>query len=106
MKNAVRLLSLVAVLVGTGCYRYGVNTGAASDGVLRAQRGPTFLWGLVGQEKQAPQCESGVARTESKMPWWGGLVGALTVGLVVPWKVEYECARPSVPAEVTVETGV
>lgn len=98
MRNAVRMVSLLAVLLGTGCYSYGVNTGAASDGVVRRQRGPTFLWGLVGQQKNATHCNAGVAQSESYMPWWGGIVGVLTVGLVVPWRVDYECVQPTVAA--------
>ncbi len=105
MKHAVRLLMMLVILGSSGCYRYGVSSGAASDGVLRQQRGPTFLWGLVGQDKLAGQCDAGLARSESYMPWWGGIVGTLTVGLIVPWRVDYECVQPTVPAEIRIETG-
>lgn len=100
MKNVLRTLPLVLVLTfaTTGCFKYGVATPVASDGVLRMQRGPVFAWGLAGRVREAPECPAGVASTRSYMPWWGGLVTGITVGIVAPWRVEYVCARGAATA--------
>lgn len=103
MKYVIRSAILLVVLL-TGCYSYGVRSGAPSDGVLRQQRGPTYLWGLVGQEKLAAQCDSGLARSETYMPWWGGIVGVISLGTILPWRVEYECTTAYPPtAEIEIE---
>ncbi len=96
--NTVRILSLLAlVCLSSGCFRYGVSSSVPNDGVQRMQKGPVFAWGLVGQEKLAEECPNGVARSESYMPWWGGLVMGLTIGIVTPWRVEYVCAAGGAP---------
>jgi len=96
MSHTVRVLKLAIALslalTSTGCFRYGVTSNVPTDGVVREQRGPVLAWGLKGQEKLTPECPNGVARSESYMPWWGGLVSLLSLGIAVPWRVEYMCA--------------
>ncbi len=105
MSNIARSISLSLVvafaIASGGCFRYGVTTNTPTDGVARMQRGPVFAWGLAGQDKLAPECPNGVAHSESYMPWWGGLVGLLTIGIVAPWRVEYVCAGNGAPVAET-----
>ena len=99
MSKLNRTLPLVLVLLfalaNTGCFRYGVASDVPSDGVERVQKGPVLFWGLAGKEHLVPDCPNGVQRASSYMPWWGGLIGLITIGIAAPWRVEYVCAAPS-----------
>ncbi len=105
MKYVVRFVALLTLELVSGCYSYGIHTSAPSTGIEERQRGPVFLWGLVGQEKLAAQCDTGLARAESYMPWWGGIVGTLTLGTIIPWRVEYECAESHPPHAARVDVA-
>jgi len=95
MKRIAMSLSLSLALFTSGCFGYGVQTGARGDGVVHATRHPVLAWGLVGHQSETPECPNGVVESRSSMPWWGGPVALLTVGIVVPWRVEYVCAAPA-----------
>ncbi|MFO0694345.1 MAG: hypothetical protein U0230_12365 [Polyangiales bacterium] len=94
MLRFARVVSVFALISMTGCFSYGVRSRQPTDGVLHTARGPVYAWGLAGQEHLTPECENGVARAKSSMPWWGGFVSLVTIGIVTPWRVEYSCAAP------------
>jgi hypothetical protein len=61
-------------------------------GQVETKTGVSWLFGLVGTEAIAPECQHGLAYSETWQPWWSGLVQGLTLYLVSPWKAEWACA--------------
>ncbi len=88
-------VTVLFVLLLTGCYHQVVRTGAAPGPVVieRPWTG-TYLFGLVpgsAIETAAP-CPNGVAIIETQQSFMNGLVGVLTLGIYTPQDVTITCA--------------
>jgi len=80
---------MIACVLMSGCYSYAVRTNQPA-GQQESRLGVTFVGGLIGTEAE-PNCPQGIAYTETHAPWWGMLVGSLTLGLIIPWRAEWAC---------------
>lgn len=88
---------LASALLLSGCYSYSVATGVPSTGTIRVGRGSVLFWGLMGVHRPAPQCPHGLSYMKTWQPWWSVIVRDLTLGIVTPWRAEYECALGQAP---------
>ena len=95
MRRCFASFIIVLVLATSGCYRAIVRTGQpAAQQQPVSQIGLSFVYGLVGTTTTAAECTNGLAETNTSMPWWGGLVSGITLGLIMPWEIQYQCAAP------------
>jgi hypothetical protein len=102
-----RVAALCAVMLLSSCatYRF-VARGPAPDFVElpadeanpRSQRVWSYAWGLAAfpwSPKDA--CAEGVARVETKVPWYGVPIGMFTLGLAVPADLTLWCSIAKQP---------
>lgn len=105
-RSVVRLAiwPLVYVLMLSGCYRTITNTRAPRSGLDGESTGVSWF-GVTPVTHSASECPDGIAKIDSQMPVWGGLVYILTLGIVAPMNVEYQCAgrapASSLPYDIT-----
>lgn len=90
-----RIVSVVALVVLSACYRVTVNTGAPPAAtVIDKQWQLSFVSGMVPppaiDAKQA--CPQGVASIVTERSFLNGLVGAITNSLLTPMHVTVTCA--------------
>jgi hypothetical protein len=86
---------IVVMLVNLSCYRAAVIAPVeqATGGKEYSDYGAVWLWGATRTTTRASECTYGVARTQTKFPWWGMLfVMPLTGGLITPIQTHYICA--------------
>ena len=91
-------LVLAASLAGatTACDRVTyVNPNTTPSGVVQAQTGHFFIFGLVGSADiwANQMCPNGVARVVSKTTFIDAILGAITIDLYTPRTYEIECGR-------------
>lgn len=93
----VAAMLLVAALPQLGCYRAIVRGGPKGAMEPESRTEFNLLWGLTDAEVDAPDCPNGLARVETYLPWYSGLVQLFTLGIVTPHKVQYVCAQAAAP---------
>ncbi|WP_396219063.1 Bor/Iss family lipoprotein [Gemmatimonas sp.] len=89
------ILSVVALVALSACYRVTVNTGAPPAAtVIDKQWQLSFVYGLVPppaiDAKQT--CPQGVASVVTERSFLNGLVGAITYSLFTPMHTTVTCA--------------
>lgn len=95
MVKTVRSVMVLGVLALTGCYRTVViDTPAVRAGTKGEDTGVSWF-GVTSVNTQAGLCTQGIARAETYMPFWAGLVSVVTLGIVAPMTTQYECAVKS-----------
>ena len=90
---AVAILSLTMA----GCYNASVVTDATpSNQTIEKKWASGFLFGLVPPStvETASQCQSGVARVETKLSFLNMVASQLTLGLYAPMSIVVTCAQP------------
>lgn len=95
------LATLLCVSVANlGCYRAAVRApvSEADGGREYSDIGAVWLWGATRTTSKAVECRNGLARTQTKIPWWGVLfIVPLTIGIITPIRTHYTCAAPAGP---------
>lgn len=89
------VVSLLVLALTLACYRAAVVAPVeqAAGGKEYSDLGAVWLWGATRTTTRASECTHGVARTQTKFPWWGMLfVMPLTGGLITPIQTHYICA--------------
>lgn len=97
MRRVVGAVTMCLAL--TGCLRVVVDSPAARSGQSNSSSGVSFV-GLTTVTADASECRYGIAKVETKMPFWGWLIGVITMGIVPGMEAEYYCAAPPTPAAV------
>jgi hypothetical protein len=92
-----RVVAIVLCMMLTGCFSYTLRSSTAGDGVVHQGRGSALFWGLRGVQRHAHECPEGMAYARTYQPWWSFIVATLTIGIVTPWRSQYECAREASP---------
>ncbi len=101
MKQLAATGCLLALLVGTGCYKHSVR-----DERLRVGERTTEAWkpyvvvgvAPVGKEPLYAECPSGIALFEAEHSFLNLLVGYITWNIFTPMQVTYACAAGERPA--------
>jgi hypothetical protein len=92
MTRATRLASLAAVAIfGSACFRTVINTPAAAGPAYGEDVEVSWL-ALSTATTDAKQCTYGIARATAYLPFWGWLVYGVTIGIVAPMRMQYQCA--------------
>lgn len=87
-----KIFQLLVAAALTGCYSFHVSGAAQPQGILSSRTGATFVFGLIGTDAVASECQHGLAFVETSEPWWGFVVTGITFGLITPWHAEWACA--------------
>lgn len=96
--NKLRLVALLAVLSGTGCYHAVIDTGRTPSGqTVKKEWAHGFAFGLVPPDvmSTAQQCPDGVARVETQHSFMNQLAYLITAGIYSPMTIEVQCAAPA-----------
>ena len=105
MKHSLQLQGVSILLALTLCCTSCMSTRVVSlydnDSVVKNTKTTwSFAWGLVTPKDIDPKCESErLSATTSKTNLAYILLSAVTLGIVVPQTVEWECAPPNPPIE-------
>lgn len=104
MKQTIAILAFMAsILAVSGCYRDALITELPKSQDPQYEKWRNhFLYGVVRgirteDVQLAEVCPQGVARAETKMNGWNGLVSVLTIGIYTPMKLNIYCATTAVP---------
>ena len=87
--------ALLAVLVlgaATACYTARVSTPVPPGVKRQTDHGTIWFWGMLRSETDASECRAGLAEVETSTPWYGYIVGPITLGIAHPVKKTYSCA--------------
>jgi hypothetical protein len=90
-------LALSLILLGTGCYHYHImpdRVPVSTD--PRSETRVAFLWGLVQpNDIVPPNCPRTVplAQVTASTNLGFVFIGALTLGIVLPQDIEWQCAK-------------
>lgn len=87
------LAAAVVLLASTGCYTVHVNSGASPDGPNEPRIGWHVLYGLTRVDHGVPECPDGFANVTFRVPLWGICVTSLTVGILTPTEMRYQCVQ-------------
>jgi hypothetical protein len=83
-------LAIVLAVSSTGCLGTFVETPSPSSRGMKTTR----IHLLSAPFRiDAHGCEKGLAKTATYVPLWGVAVGILTIGIIVPKTVSYECVE-------------
>ena len=85
----------VATLMGSGCYRVTVVTGAPpAPQIVDNPWQKSFVYGLVPPPEMntKEQCPQGFAIVETERSFLNGLVGAITYSIFTPMHAKVTCA--------------
>ncbi len=98
-KAASVLFSLI-LLLNTGCYRYEVlRSDEPISTNLQTRRVYSFFWGAAKSKStyKVGNCAegNGLQRVIIRTNFGGTLVTFLTLGIVAPMKVQWECSKDS-----------
>ena len=108
------LLLLVSVLTQSGCQAYHVyqiggtrqrELGNQPSTEWKYQRLNAFLWGAIRQDLPVDNCQTangtrfGLEEVKVETGFGYIVASALTLGLWVPIKVGYRCAKPPITSE-------
>lgn len=97
-KIILTLTTLFFALFLSGCYHAQVTTGLEpSSQVHEESFANGWVYGLVPPStvRAQEQCNSGVARVETKLSFLNMLVGNLTLGIYTPMHIKVTCATSS-----------
>jgi hypothetical protein len=95
MKAKASIALALGLVVLPGCFHQVVQTGRnPGTTVVQKPWTATWLWGLVPATPidVTQNCPGGIATVETKMTFWNGLVGGLTLGIFTPRDVTVTCA--------------
>ncbi|MBK8567029.1 MAG: hypothetical protein IPN76_27790 [Saprospiraceae bacterium] len=97
-QKSASLLLLFLLLISTGCYRYEVlrnDEPISTD--LQTRRVYSFFWGAAKSKStyKVGNCAAGngLQRVIIRTNFGGTLVTFLTLGIVAPMKVQWECSK-------------
>lgn len=81
-------------LLLAGCYHATVDTGLAPSAITHKIWAHSWIEGLIPPAivNAKTQCESGVARVETKHTFLNMLIGGLTFGIYTPMEITVTCA--------------
>ncbi|PKV51460.1 hypothetical protein ATE84_3545 [Aquimarina sp. MAR_2010_214] len=100
MKHSIRLQSICAMLAITLCCTSCMSTRVISlhdsDSVVKNTKTTwSFAWGLVSPKDINAKCESKYLSSATNTTNFGYiLLSTITLGIVVPQIIEWECAPP------------
>jgi hypothetical protein len=83
-----------------GCFVTRISSGAAPMGERDGRTGASLFWGITSTTGDADECHHGFSWVESYHPWWSPIVTGLTIGIVTPLRMQWQCA--AAPAQVVV----
>jgi hypothetical protein len=92
------------MMIGAGCYRMTIRTGAKSDRLNGEQTGVSIFYGASPMTTEAPECRDGISEASVYWPWWSPIVSVLTQTLtfgllpITAVTAEYTCAQAA-PAD-------
>lgn len=92
---------LLIAVFASGCFGTRIRSGAARSNVTEEELGFSLFWGLTQSDTTAPECQFGMAETESWLPWYWGFLYTITIGIVTPVKKKYTCAMGPTPPPVS-----
>ncbi|MEW6435175.1 MAG: hypothetical protein AB1730_27050 [Myxococcota bacterium] len=92
---------LLVAVFASGCFGTRIRSGAARSTVTQEELGFSLFWGLTQSDTVAPECQFGMAETESWLPWYASLLYTITLGIVTPVKKKYTCAMGPTPPPVS-----
>jgi hypothetical protein len=96
-RTLLGLLALPLLLLSTGCYHYHITPDRVPVSTdPRSQTQVALLWGLVQpNDIVPPNCPRTVPLAEVTASTNLGYVfiGALTLGIVLPQEIEWQCAK-------------
>lgn len=91
---AVSVLMLASLSL-SGCYHYRVaaaNSAPADDGHSATKH--ALVWGLLEEGTTEPNCQgNGLAEVEASTNFGFVLLSVVTLGVWVPQKLEWKCAK-------------
>src|SRR5215470_1518910 len=88
---AIALLGL-ALGLDAGCYTAGVISPAPPGVKRQNDHGVIWFWGMWRSETNADECRAGLAEVYTYTPWYGYIVGPITLGIAHPIVKSYSCA--------------
>ena len=93
MRRALTAALLLLVLtIGTACYTAGVISPAPPGVKRQNDHGVVWFWGMWRTETKADECRAGLAEVYTSTPWYGYIVGPITLGIAHPVVKTYSCA--------------
>jgi len=99
MRNITLIFTALFIsLFLSGCYHAQVTTGLEpSTQVYEQTFASGWIYGLVPPStvRAQEQCDSGVARVETRLSFVNMLVGNLTLGIYTPMHIKVTCAAAS-----------
>ncbi|WP_299436248.1 hypothetical protein [uncultured Aquimarina sp.] len=105
MQNYIRLRSISVLLILMMCFQNCMSTRVVSeydsDSVAKHTKTSwSYAWGLVTPKDIDPDCESKKMNSVTSSTNLGYiLISAITIGIVVPQTVTWECAPVDTPIE-------
>ena len=91
-RTALALLAAFALLVTSACYSARVHSPVPPGVKQQNDHGTIWFWGMMRSETDAVECRAGLAEVETSTPWYGYIVGPITLGIAHPVKKSYACA--------------
>ena len=93
MRRVSSALLAALVLAGaSGCYTARVYSPVPPGVKRQNDHGMIWFWGMWRSETDAAECRAGLAEVEVSTPWYGYIVGPITLGIAHPVKKSYTCA--------------
>jgi len=90
---------LICTLSLSSCYHYRISSLGDPDSVLIQQKTQVnYLWGFIQPKDLRANCE-GINKVRISTNLGYILLSVVTVGIVVPQKVEWVCAAENPPAD-------
>jgi hypothetical protein len=99
LRNAPRTLALLAAIATvSGCYNYRVAAPHVSNAnEVRSVTKWAYLWGAIQEAEEDATCvclNNGLKEVTAQRNLLHILVGTVTLGIAVPVRLEYQCAKP------------
>ena len=90
LRSSRLVFPLVCALFLQGCFSTIVRASGPA-GTRHSEAGASLLWGITTPTHGATQCTNGLREVEMYRPWYSHLVAIITLGIVTPITVQWEC---------------
>ncbi len=91
MRRTLVALTLAALPLTTGCYKFVIDTPAPHEARRQSATGASFIGGATAVEREAPACRNGIAKIAVSRSFAGVLLNFITLGLATGMEAEYQC---------------
>ena len=85
------LAATLALAATTACYTARVSSPVPPGVKRQTDHGTIWFWGMWRSETNAVECRAGLAEVETSTPWYGYIVGPITLGIAHPVVKSYAC---------------